>query len=108
MVVEGKHSLISSLSLFALSYGLERHAARCPRTFNFLNPDGYFYSGAASLEAGGADSVCLSGSHLNPVEIKISAAHPRPDSGPAPRPRATASKECRQLGAAPVGGGRRS
>ena len=86
MVVEGKHSLISSLSLFALSYGLERHAARCPRTFNFLNPDGYFYSGAASLEAGGADSVCLSGSHLNPVEIKISAAHPRPDQRPGQEP----------------------
>ena len=40
MVVEGKHSLISSLSLFALSCGLERHAARCPRTTKFLDPGG--------------------------------------------------------------------
>ena len=33
-------ALTSPFSLFALSYGLERHAARCPRTAQFLNPGG--------------------------------------------------------------------
>ena len=66
-------ALISPFSPFALSYGLERHAARCPRTTTFLNPGGYYYSGAASLEEGGADSGLSQRVPPRPHEIKMSA-----------------------------------
>ena len=85
-------ALTSPFSLFALSYGLERHAARGPRTTKFLDPGGVLLQ--RSGEPRGRRR------RLGPILARTTtSARDRdesslPTTSPTPGPGATASKEC--------------